>query len=90
MTKVEKLEKEVQNLSPDELATFREWFQKFDSDDWDRQIKEDIESGKLYNIAQEAVAAHKAINAAYADGPDTNEKALQKHMHRKQRKIVEG
>ena len=63
MTKVEKLEKEIQKLSPDELAAFREWFQKFDSDAWDEQIKEDMEAGKLYKISKEAVAAHKAGKA---------------------------
>jgi len=63
MTKVEKLEKEIQKLSPDELAAFREWFQKFDSDDWDRQIKEDLEAGKLYKLSKEAVTAHKAGKA---------------------------
>jgi hypothetical protein len=32
----------------------------------------------------------KAINAACADEPDANEKAVQKRMRRKQRKIVQG
>jgi hypothetical protein len=57
MTKVEKLEKEVQKLSPDELAAFREWFQKFDSDDWDRQIEEDIKDGKLDALVKEALSS---------------------------------
>ena len=57
MTKVEKLVKEIQKLSPDELAIFREWFQNFDSDVWDRQIKADIKAGKLDSLAKEALSS---------------------------------
>ena len=39
MTKVEKLENEVQQLNPDELASFRDWFRKYDSDEWDKEIE---------------------------------------------------
>ena len=35
MTQVEKLEQTVEQLSPDELATFRSWFFEFDAAAWD-------------------------------------------------------
>lgn len=57
MTKVEKLGKEVQKLSPAELSAFRSWFQKYDSDNWDRQIEEDIKAGKLDALAREALSS---------------------------------
>ena len=60
MTKVEKLESEVRRLNPDELAAFRDWFRKYDSDAWDREIEKDILSGRLDRLAEEAIAAHKA------------------------------
>lgn len=60
MTKVEKLEKEIRNLSAAELAAFREWFREYDSNEWDRRIEEDIQSGKLDALAKEALAAHEA------------------------------
>jgi len=60
MTRIEKLEREVQGLSQGELAAFREWFRKFDSDEWDRQIEEDIKAGKLDKLANEAIQEHKA------------------------------
>ena len=60
MTKVEKLEREVQELSRDELAAFREWFREYDSDEWDRQIEEDVRAGKLDALAEEAIAEYKA------------------------------
>jgi hypothetical protein len=60
MTKVEKLEKEVQQLNPDELAAFRGWFRQYDSDEWDKEIERDVSAGRLDKLAQEAIAAHKA------------------------------
>ena len=59
MTKVETLESEIKKLSPAELAAFREWFAKYDADEWDRQIEEDVRSGKLERLAEEALMAHK-------------------------------
>ena len=58
--KVEELEKEVQQLSPDQLRQFRAWYEEFDSDIWDEQIEEDARSGKLDDIASQALQDHKA------------------------------
>jgi hypothetical protein len=60
MTKIEKLEREVQKLSRAELAAFRDWFSEYDSDKWDRQIEEDVRAGKLDALAGEAIAEYKA------------------------------
>jgi hypothetical protein len=60
MTKVEKLESEVQQLNPDELAAFRDWFRRYDSDEWDKEIERDVSAGRLDKLAEEAIAAHKA------------------------------
>ena len=60
MTRVEKLENEVQRLNRDELAAFRDWFRKYDSDEWDREIEQDVLAGRLDRLAEEAIAAHKA------------------------------
>lgn len=57
--KVETLEKEIKDLSRDELASFRNWFVKFDAAEWDRQIANDIDAGKLDKLAAKALAAHK-------------------------------
>jgi hypothetical protein len=58
--KVEEIEKEISQLPPDQLREFRAWYDKFDSDAWDRQIEEDIKWGKLDALADMAVADHKA------------------------------
>jgi hypothetical protein len=60
MTKVQKLENEIQQLNPDELATFRDWFRKYDADEWDKEVERDILAGRLDRLAEEAIAAHKA------------------------------
>ena len=53
MSQVETLEQTVEQLSPEELATFRSWFIEFDAAAWDRQIEIDSEAGKLDGLAQE-------------------------------------
>jgi len=60
MTKIEKLERDIRNLSAKELATFREWFAAFDGAAWYRQFEEDATSGKLDRLADEALADHRA------------------------------
>jgi hypothetical protein len=60
MTKVESIEREVRDLSARELANFREWFAEFDAAEWDRQLEEDVASGKLDRLADAALADHNA------------------------------
>lgn len=60
MTKIEQIEHEVQKLNHAELEAFRNWFRKYDANEWDRQIEEDVKAGKLDKLAEEALAAHKA------------------------------
>ena len=60
MTKIEKVEGEIKKLNHSELALFRNWFQDFDSEEWDRQIEKDIRAGKLDKIAERALTAHRA------------------------------
>jgi len=55
MSTVEHIEDEVRNMSPDELARFRKWFLEFDARHWDEAIEEDVQSGKLDKIADEAI-----------------------------------
>lgn len=46
MSKVENLEKKVQQLSPEELAEFRRWFAEFDAHLWDQQFEADVKAGR--------------------------------------------
>jgi hypothetical protein len=38
----------------------REWFLRFDADDWDRRIAADARSGKLARLAERAPRDHEA------------------------------
>jgi len=59
MTKIETLEKEIEQLSPQELRAFRRWFAEFDAELWDQELERDAAAGKLDRLADVAVAAHK-------------------------------
>lgn len=60
MEKVAKIEREVQELSAEELAKFREWFAAFDAEAWDRQIEADVKAGKLDALGDRALRDHAA------------------------------
>ena len=58
MGKVEKIEREIKDLSPEEMTELREWFAAFDAETWDRQFEADIRAGKLDALADQALKAH--------------------------------
>ena len=60
MSKVEKIEQEVQALSAVELAEFRAWFLEYDWAGWDHQLQRDVQAGRLDHLAEEALRAHAA------------------------------
>jgi hypothetical protein len=55
MGAVLEIEQAVSQLPPKELAHFREWFEEFDAKIWDRQFEEDARSGKLDQLAHQAI-----------------------------------
>jgi hypothetical protein len=59
MSKIETLEKEIEQLSPQELRAFRHWFAEFDTELWDEELERDVAAGKLDWLAAAAVAAQK-------------------------------
>ena len=58
--KVEKIEKQIQELSADELARLREWFAAFDAAAWDQQFEQDVDAGKLDALGERALKSHAA------------------------------
>jgi hypothetical protein len=58
MTKVEIIERQIKELSPEEIAEFRAWFAKFDGELWDRQFEADVKAGKLDALAEHALRDH--------------------------------
>ncbi len=60
MSNVENLERQVKDLSPEELAAFRKWFLAYDWEVWDRQVEQDALAGKLDALAEKALQDHAA------------------------------
>lgn len=56
MTKLEKLEREVEALPPQDMQAFAAWFDEFRERLWDEQIERDSVSGKLDKLAEAAMA----------------------------------
>lgn len=55
MATAKESEDAVLRLSPAQLNAFRQWFAEFDAAAWDDQIADDIASGHLDDLANEAV-----------------------------------
>lgn len=55
MGDVKSIENAVESLPPVELAQFRRWFADFDGNAWDKQIEQDAATGKLDQLAAEAL-----------------------------------
>jgi hypothetical protein len=60
MTNLEDIEKAVEQLSPEELKRFRDWFEELQARQWDEQIERDMKAGKFEELAAEAEAKYAA------------------------------
>ncbi|MEO5699060.1 MAG: hypothetical protein ABIS17_17155 [Casimicrobiaceae bacterium] len=58
MDNIDDLERRIEALSTEDLASFRAWFADFDADRWDRQFQCDVASGKLDSLAKSARERH--------------------------------
>jgi hypothetical protein len=54
MTRLEGLQTAVTSLPEDEYDQFRRWFLDRDWEDWDRQIAEDSDAGRLEFLVRKA------------------------------------
>ena len=55
MSTVEQIEEAVQQLSREDLESFRRWYFEFDANAWDRKFEDDVREGKLNALADEAL-----------------------------------
>ena len=55
MTTVQAIEAAVEQLAPEQRAEFRAWFDAFDAREWDLQMEQDLQSGRLDWLAEEAL-----------------------------------
>jgi hypothetical protein len=52
---IEDIEKAVAELPPDQLAQFRDWFERFDAARFDQKIERDAAAGRLDKLAEQAI-----------------------------------
>jgi hypothetical protein len=57
---VDELENAITQLSPTEMARFAQWFDEYRADRWDRQMEQDIQSGRLDAAGKQADADFEA------------------------------
>lgn len=58
MPSLKRIEAEVASLPDQELRKFSQWFAEFEAQRWDRSLETDIASGKLDNLAAEALSQY--------------------------------
>ncbi|HEX5836689.1 MAG TPA: hypothetical protein VFY26_02580 [Anaerolineales bacterium] len=51
---ISEIEQAVTELSPEELARFRAWFDEYYAEVWDKQIEDDVRAGRLDKLISEA------------------------------------
>lgn len=57
---IAELEKAVTELTEQELIRFREWFDEYYAEMWDKQIEEDVNAGRLDNLLAEVDEEYNA------------------------------
>ena len=56
MTKLEKIEREIEALPPGDVYALGKWFDELREQLWDEQIERDADAGKLDGLIAEAMA----------------------------------
>jgi len=54
------IETAIRALPKEDLARFNQWYQEFFGQQWDEQIRQDVESGKLNFLVEEAKREREA------------------------------
>ena len=57
---MQEIEQAITELSPDELARLREWFDEYYAKIWDEQIEQDAASGRLDKLIAEVDEEYNA------------------------------
>jgi hypothetical protein len=57
---ITEIEQAIAELSPEELVQFRQWFEEYFAQVWDKQIEEDTKSGRLDKLIAEANDEYEA------------------------------
>jgi hypothetical protein len=55
MSTLDEIERAIRQLPPEDLTALRAWFAEYDAEAWDRQLEEDVQAGRLDELAREAL-----------------------------------
>ena len=55
MTKLKLIQTEIETLTDDEFTYLKNWINEFDAQQWENQIEEDSNSGKLDFLIEESL-----------------------------------
>jgi hypothetical protein len=69
MTKVEKIERAIEQLSKSEFMQLRDWILERDWQSWDGQIERDAKAGKLDELVGESQEDYRAGRTRNGCGP---------------------
>jgi hypothetical protein len=59
---VTEIEAAIRTLPKEDLARFNEWYQEFVEEQWDEQIRQDVQAGKLDFLLDEAKKERHALH----------------------------
>ena len=51
---ITEIESAISKLPPSEIAKLAEWFYEFQAQVWDKQIEQDVQSGRLDSLIEQA------------------------------------
>ncbi|MDI6735277.1 MAG: hypothetical protein QME42_03625 [bacterium] len=60
MSTVQEIEKAITQLPEDDFGILSKWLEDFESKMWDNQFEEDVQSGRLEKLANEAISDFRA------------------------------
>jgi hypothetical protein len=60
MNTIEEIEVAIEQLTRDDLLKLADWISSKFANEWDKQIQEDIEAGRLDHLAQDALSEFRA------------------------------
>ena len=60
MSTVQEIEKAITQLPKNDFGVLSEWLEEFEEKMWDNQFEEDVQSGRLEKLANEAIADFRA------------------------------
>ncbi len=54
MSTIDEIKSAIHHLSRKDLEIFRAWFYKYEANVWDAELEEDVHTGKLNALAEQA------------------------------------